>query len=120
MAIPLISTQAKSSDASTTVLLAEIGGLANIAYRLHVALGASTVGSFLVEHVLSTGLGDTALQTDGSIGQLGRMSIFTPADQTAEYVLHFKAETADRIRVRTAAAIATGEDVAAKISLEPL
>lgn len=120
MAIPVISTQSTAVNATTSTLLAEISSLANIAYRLHVALGASTVGSFQIEQVLSTGLGDTALQTDGGIGHLGRMTVYTPADQTAEYVLHFKAETADRIRVRPAAAFAGGEEASAKISLEPL
>lgn len=114
---PLLSTQALSSNASTSTLLAEISSLANRAYQLHLLIGATTLAAVYLEQVLSTGLGDTALQTDGSAGQLGRVPINTASDQTAEYILPFQAQTGDRVRVRPATAVNAGEDVSAKIAL---
>lgn len=117
---PLYSTQAVSSNASTATLLAEISSLVNGVYEGYLVAGCSTIATFQVEQTLSTGLGDTALRSSGGTGQLGRMTIYTPADQSAEYLFSFSAETDDRIRVRLGVAITGGEDAAAKLRLERL
>ena len=117
---PIYSTQAVSSNASTSTLLAQITGLVDGMYEAYVVLGCSTIGTFQLEQILSTGLGDTALRTNGARGELGRVTIYTAADQTAEYLFGFSAQVDDSVRVRLGVAITGGEDAAAKIRLERL
>jgi hypothetical protein len=108
---PIQSTQAASSDPSTSTLIAELNssnGLIGGLYEVRWAVGASTGALFRLEHALSTGLGSTAIRDQAMV--------FTGSNQTSEFVFNYKLEAGDRLRVLTNSSF-TGS-VAAKISAE--
>ena len=120
---PRTSTQGTFTNPSTSDILAEITGLGgennrpDVLYEARVIIGTSTLAAVLIEHCLSSGLGSTALQTDGTKGQMGSRLVFTQP-LSAQYVLRFRGTTGDRVRVRAAAAI-TGT-AAATLQIEAL
>lgn len=107
---PLQSTQAASSDPSTSTLIAEIQGLKDAYYEVRWAVGASTGALFRLEHALSSGLGSTGIRD--------QTMVFTGSNQTSEFIFGYKAETDDRFRVLVNSSF-TGS-VAGKISAEIL
>ena len=121
---PRTSTQGTFTNPSTSDLLAEISSLGgetnrpDVLYEARIIIGASTLCTAVIEHCLSTGLGSTALQTDGLKGQLGARTIYATVNQSAQYVLRFRGTTGDRVRVRLTAAI-TGT-AAATLQIEAL
>lgn len=112
---PIVSTQAEATNPTTGTILAEITGLAADLYEARILCGASTLATMLIEQCLSSGLGSTALRSSGGNGELGVRTVYTPVQQTAQYMLRFNATAGDRIRVRTSALTGTA---AATIILE--
>src|SRR5687767_10031613 len=102
---PIQSTQAATSDPSTSALLAEVQSLKDAYYEVRFAVGASTGALWRLEHALSSGLGSTGIRD--------QTMVFTGSNQTSEFVFGYKAETGDRFRVLVNSSF-TGS-VAAKI-----
>lgn len=112
------STTGLTTNPSTSDLLAEIdstqlnripAGGQN--FGVTWIVGGSTNITFQLEHALSTGLGSTAWRD--------QTLLFTPTNQSAQYVTKLRLEVGDRLRVRVNAGIAAGT-AAAKIVAEPL
>jgi hypothetical protein len=116
---PITSTQGEATNPTTSALLAEVTGLGGetkgggTLYEARVLLGASTLATFWVEQCQSTGLGSTALREGGAY--LGRRILYGTI-QSAQYMVRFRAEPGDRLRVRLQAAV-TGT-AAATLQLE--
>lgn len=111
----ITSTQTEKSNPSTTTLIAELSSLAANDYEMRVLVGASTVATFIVEQGPST---DISVLREGG-AYLGRRFVYGTVNQTAQYILRFRAEQGDYVRVRVAAAIGAG-NAAATIQLEPM
>lgn len=107
---PQLSTQAAGTDPSTTAILAEITGLSNQNYEVRFLVGASTGAQFVLELALSSGVSSTSFRDEARV--------FTASNQTSEYVLTYRAESSDRLRVRVGSSF-TGA-YAAKIQAEAL
>jgi len=118
---PIKSTNHSDTNASTSELIAEIdstrlaGALAagsQVPYMVTWVVGcnASTTVGFALEHVLSTGLGSTAVRN--------ATYVFTPAGQTAQFVMPYLLQNGDRLRVRTPDSV-TGV-ISAEIIAEPM
>jgi len=88
---PILSTHAPETDPSTDTIVAEVTGLQNRLYEVRYCVGASTGAIWRLEHALSSGLGST--------GYRDQVVVFTGSNQTAEYVMTYKAEANDRFRV---------------------
>jgi hypothetical protein len=101
---PRTSTQAEATNPTTSVLLAEIqdlGGPTNgngVLYDARVLVGASTLATVWLEQCLSSGLGSTALRS--TTAELGRRVLYVQVNQTAQYLVRFRATSGDRLRVR--------------------
>lgn len=117
--LPITSTQALAANPTTGTLLAEIEGLQEQVYEARIIAGGSTLAELWIEQCLSTGLGSTALRTSAVAGHLGRRVVFTPTQQSAQFIVRFRAETSDRIRARVGAGISAGS-YAVMIQLEPM
>lgn len=91
---PIHSTAGLVADPSTTTLVAEITGLTDNNYEARFVVGASTAAIWVLEHALSSGVSSTSFRKASHV--------FTGSNQSAEFVLSFKAETSDRFRVRVA------------------
>lgn len=121
---PISSTQAPTANPTTSALLFEIdstmlapmsGGSVATAGRsglgrVTLVLGADTLANFRVERCLSTGLGATAIRE--------LVPIYTPINQSGQYVMTMEFEAGDRLRCRVASSF-TGT-VNAYASVEPL
>jgi hypothetical protein len=107
---PLLSTQAAGSDPTTSAILAEITGLQNRNYEVRFLVGASTGAVYVLELALSSGVSSTSFRNE--------TRVFTASNQTSEYVLSYRAEENDRLRVRVGSSF-TGA-YAAKIQAEAL
>lgn len=89
---PVFSTTAASvTDPSTASLVAELQGLEGDTYEVRYVVGASTSAIWRLEHALSSGLGSTGIRQ--------QTLVFTGSNQSAEYVLTYKAQSGDRFRV---------------------
>ncbi len=112
------STSGVAGNPSTSTLLAELDStrLGTVDFRtgknfqVSWIVGASTIATYRLEHCLSTGLGSTAIR-DVTLVQV-------PANQSGQYMLSYKLEPNDRLRVRANAGF-TGNGVA-KIAAEPM
>lgn len=99
---PPIDASAISTNADTSTLLVELDstvlgtkdfqGSQSGLYRVSWILGASTVVVMNVEHALSTGIGSTGIRAT--------RSVVCPVNQSAQFVLNYKLEKDDRLRVR--------------------
>jgi hypothetical protein len=99
---PIHSTQTEQTNTSTSTLIAEIDStvlgtahfkpgqskVANVTWLV----GGSSNGSWLLEQVLSTGLGSTAFRK--------QVGIYAPAFQSGQYITRHVLEQNDRLRVR--------------------
>lgn len=98
--VPINSTFAPATDPSTTALLAELDssnfrprGPGERIYGVHITLGGSTGGYWVVEHATSTNVASTAVAD--------RCFYRTASGQTSQFVRKFRlTATTDRIRVR--------------------
>jgi hypothetical protein len=113
----LTSTQGTQSNPTTATLIAQVSGLASQNYEARILCGCSTLAVFHLEQCLSTGLGSTALREGG--GYLGRRVLRATVGQTGQYVLRFKGESGDLVRLRVGGSTFTA-DADATIQLEPL
>ena len=108
---PVHSTAATATNPTTTTILAELTstGASSLAgfnmqerdgphqVQINAYLGTSTQATaWWVEHVLSTGLGSTAIKN--------RKVLITPSGATSQFVLKYDLAVGDRVRVRVAAA----------------
>lgn len=115
---PVNSTAGQATDPSTSDIVAELDSTQlhtvnhTQLYDVKVWLGCSTVGDFVLEHCLSTGLGSTAIRETTFL----RVS----PNLTPQYVKRFSLERGDRIRVRVATAITGSQTAEAKLSAEAL
>lgn len=113
---PVYSTATTATNPSTSALLAQLdstqlltinrGGI----YQVNAWLGSDTNVLYWVEHCLSTGLGSTAIRQ--------RVPLRTAGTQTSQFVLRFKLEQNDLLRVR-ASTTYTG-DLDAQLAAERL
>ena len=115
---PLTSTQGIVNNPSTASILAEVQGLKALNYEARIVCGASTLATFWVEQVNSSALSATVRD---SAGHLGRRTLFATVNQSAQYMLRFRAETDDivRITIRRDGSTWTG-DAACMLQLEPM
>ena len=105
------STQTSTTGQSTTALLAAISSasISGGIWSVRWVVGGSTNATWELEHALSTGLGSTAIRDV--------MTVFTPPNQSAEYVRTYVCETGDIFRAMITSTVAI---VAAKIEAEKL
>lgn len=106
---PVFSTATTATNPSTTTLLAELdstqlltinrGGI----YHVNVWMGSDTNVLLHLEHVLSTGIGSTAIRD--------RVELRSAGTQTSQFQIRFKLEQNDRIRVRPSSAVTGDVDV---------
>ena len=106
---PQQSTSDSTTGQSTSVLLAEISSLAAGIYEARWIVGASTNATWALEHALSSGIGSSALRDS--------LTVYTPPNQSAEYIQTYKVEDGDRLRARITSTVAL---VAAHLSIERL
>ena len=114
---PINSTYARATDPSTSDLLAELdssnfGSTRGGIYAVHIWAGCSTVGDFVVEQCLSTGLGSTAIRD--------RHLIRVSPNLTPQYTRVYKLEPGDRIRVRPETAITGTQTAEAKLQAQEI
>jgi len=119
---PISSTQVELANPSTSALVAALTGLSNVPYEARFTLGASTLAKFIIEHSASSTLADDVREASG---HLGRKTVFTQTNASAQYVWRFKPEANDILRVRVTAvgggAVGGGTaQVAGMIQLEKL
>lgn len=110
--IPTSSTGGLAVNPSSVTILAKTGALTNGNYECRFICGASTAANFFLERAtstLSTHVSDTSVQQ--------QFIIFAPPNQSAEYVLGFRAEATERFRVRCSGITGTA---AASIQTEKL
>lgn len=110
------STQATVANPTTATLIAEIQGLKSQNYEARVIVGCSTLAVFWLEQAQSSVLA-TALR-DGA-NYLGRRVLRATTGQSAQYMVRFKAEANDIIRLRVGGSTFTA-DADCTIQLEPL
>ena len=106
---PQQSTQTSTTGESTTALLAELSSLSDGIYEARWIVGASTNATWVLEHALSSGITSTSVRDV--------VTIFTPPNQSAEYIQTYKVENGDRLRARITSTVAI---VAAHLSIERL
>ena len=117
---PITSTQGIIAAPSTASLIAELDSTELLTkdfvsgqhqnFRVTVIAGASTTATFVMEHVLSTGLGSTALVQ-------APINFYTPTGQSAQYVFNLRANQNSRFRVRLTS---TAANAAATLQAEAL
>jgi hypothetical protein len=88
-----LGSTAVGSNPSSGVVVAEIPNLQDRLYEVRFCPGASTIANWKLQHVLSTGLGSTAIRNE--------KYVFTGTNQSAEFVFLYKAEAGDLFRVVT-------------------
>ena len=106
---PKQSTETSTTGQSTSALLASLSSLAAGIYEARWVVGASTNATFVFEQALSTGLGSTALRE--------QMTVFTPPNQSGQYMVTYDIEEGDILRARITSTVAL---VAAHLTLERL
>lgn len=79
---PRLSTDASlQSNPSSGTVLAEIANLEDSQYEVRYIMGASTNCIWRLQQCLSSGLGSTAVVEE--------TAVFTPANQSGEYILNY-------------------------------
>lgn len=113
------STQGVAANPSTSVLVAELDStqLAVVRaggqnFQVTWIVGGSTAVVWRLEQCLSTGLDMSTAGRDSHI-------VYTPINQSGQYMTKQRLEVGDRLRVRVDAALAAA-NVAATIIAEPL
>jgi hypothetical protein len=113
---PITSTGTEEANPTTSVLLAKLSSLAANDYEARIILGASTYASFAIEQAFSSAVPGT-LRRGGAY--LGRQLVYASLGQSAQYILRFRAEAGDCVRVHLTASLAAAT-AAATIQLEPM
>ena len=79
---PSVSTATSlGTNPSSGTLLAEVTNIYDKQYEVRYIIGASTNGIWRLQHCLSSGFGSTAI-VDETV-------VFTPANQSGEYILNY-------------------------------
>ena len=85
------TTAATTTDPSTAALVAELQATQDDLYEVRFVVGASTGAIWRLEHANSTSL------ASGGIRQ--QTVVFTGSNQSAEFILSYKAEAGDIFRI---------------------
>jgi hypothetical protein len=104
--LPVLETAGKTTNPTTTSVLADTGALASAIYEVSVFVGCSAAATFVIQRRNAA--------NDASVGDVP--VIRAAAGQTAEYMLTYALNTNERIRVLPEANI-TGDAEATIIAV---